>query len=76
MFLLDFMIPFAVAPSKRSFLRRNWLVALSLALPFPRPLRAFRAARALRSLSLARLLGGTNRGMRVLRQVTRGRQLA
>lgn len=75
-FLIDFGVRLAVAPAKRSFLRRNWLTALSLALPFLRPLRVFRAARALRSLSLARLLGGLNRGMRVLRQVARGRQFA
>ncbi len=76
LFLIDFVIRFAVAPGKWVFLRRNWLAALSLALPFLRPLRVLRAARALRSLSLVRFLGGINRGMRVLRQVTRGRQFA
>ena len=75
-FLLDFGVRFIVAPAKLRFLRENWLGALSLALPFLRPLRALRAARALRSLSLVRLLGGVNRGMRVLRRVTRGRQFA
>lgn len=75
-FLLDFGVRFIVAPAKIRFLRENWLGALSLALPFLRPLRALRAARALRSLSLVRLLGGVNRGMRVLRRVTRGRQFA
>ena len=75
-FLLDFSFRFAIAPAKLTYLRQNWLGALSLALPFLRPLRAFRAARALRSISLVRLLGGINRGMRVLRQVTRGRQIA
>ena len=75
-FLLDFGLRFMVAPAKIRFLRENWLGVLSLALPFLRPLRALRAARALRSLSLVRLLGGVNRGMRVLRQVTRGRQFA
>lgn len=75
-FLLDFTIRLLIAPDKWVFLRRNWVAALSLALPFLRPLRAFRAARAVRSFSLVRLLGGLNRGMRVLRQVTRGRQFA
>lgn len=80
-FLIDFGVRFFVAPSKTSFLRDNWLSAVSLALPFLRPLRALRALRglralrAVRSLSLVRLVGGVNRGMRLLRQVTRGRQV-
>lgn len=75
-FLVDFSFRFIVAPAKGAFLRHNWLAALSLALPFLRPLRALRAVRAVRSLSLVRFLGGINRGMRVLRQVTHGRQFA
>lgn len=75
-FLVEFVARLAVAPSRLRFLRENWLGALSLALPFLRPLRALRAARALRSLSLVRLIGGVNRGMRVLRRVTGGRRFA
>ena len=75
-FLLDFGVRFVVAPDRVRYLRENWLGAVSLALPFLRPLRALRAARALRSISLVRLVGGINRGMRVLRRVTRGRQFA
>ncbi len=75
-FLVEFAVRLIVAPAKGEFLRSNWLGALSLVLPFLRPLRAFRAARALRSLSLVRFLGGINRGIRVLRAVTRGRQFA
>ncbi len=75
-FLLEFAFRFVIAPAKGQFLRQNWLSVLSLALPFLRPFRVFRAARALRSLSLVRLLGGINRGIRVLRKVTRGRQFA
>jgi voltage-gated potassium channel len=75
-FLLDFAVRFIIAPAKVLFLRQNWLGILSLALPFLRPFRVFRAARVLRSLSLVRLLGGINRGIRVLRKVARGRQFA
>lgn len=80
-FLIDFTVRFVVAPAKLRYLRQNWLGAVSLALPFIRPLAAFRALRglralrAVRSLNLVRLLGGVNRGMRLLRRVTRGRQL-
>ncbi len=81
-FVIDFALRFVVAPSKPRYLRANWLTALSLVLPALRPLRALRALRALRgaraarSLSLVRLVGGTNRGIRVLRRVTRGQTFA
>jgi voltage-gated potassium channel len=75
-FVGEFAIRLIIAPDKWRFLRHNWLGVLSLLLPFLRPLRILQAARALRSLSLVRLLGGLNRGMRVLRRVTRGRQIA
>lgn len=75
-FLIEFAVRLIVAPAKGAFLRSNWLGALSLILPFLRPIRALQAARALRSLSLVRFLGGINRGIRVLRAVTRGRQFA
>lgn len=75
-FVVDFVLRLVIAPDTWGYLRRNWLTVLSLALPFLRPLRALRAARALRSMSLVRLLGGINRGMRLLQRVTRGRQFA
>ena len=75
-FVGDFLLRFVVAPEKLRFVRGNWLTALSLVLPFLRPLRALRAAGALRSIHLVRVLSGANRGMRALRLVTRGRQLA
>lgn len=75
-FLVDFLLRFWIAPDKVTYLKHNWLGAFSLALPFLRPLRVFRVARAVRGLSLVRLLGGINRGMRVLRQIARGRQFA
>lgn len=75
-FLVGFLFRLVIAPKKGEFLRSNWLTVVSLALPFLRPIRALRAVRALRSLSLVRLIGGVNRGMRVLRAVTHGRKFA
>jgi voltage-gated potassium channel len=78
-FLVDFLLRFVIAPEKIPFLKTNWLGALSLALPFLRPLRVFRVfriARVIRGASLVRLIGGINRGIRVLRRITRGRQFA
>lgn len=62
-FIVDFVVEFALAPKKARYLTNNWLVALSLMLP---PLRIFRALRALRLMKLARV----SRGMRLLRFIT------
>jgi voltage-gated potassium channel len=75
-FVGEFLLRMVIAPSKLTFLRANWLSAASLVLPFLRPIRALRAVRAVRSFRLVRLLGGANRGMRVLQRVTGGQQLA
>lgn len=68
-FILDFMLRFAVAPRKFRYLRKNWLTAIALLLP---ALRIFRFARVLRTISrlrglqLVRILGSVNRGMKAL----------
>lgn len=75
-FLVDFLLRFWIAPEKLAYLRKNWLGALSLVIPFLRPLRAFRTVWLIRQANLVRFLGGINRGIRVVRLVTRGRQFA
>ena len=72
LFVLDFFLELVIAPRKLAYLRRNWLGALSLALPallglriLP-ALRLVRAARAARGLRLFRLITSLNRGMRAL----------
>lgn len=75
-FLVDFLLKMVIAPRKLVFLRRNWMVALSLLLPALRVMRlarVLRLARASRGLRLARLLGSTNRGLRALRVALRRR---
>jgi voltage-gated potassium channel len=69
-FIIEFAVKFAVSSDKLSYLRRNWLIAISLVLPALRIVRVFRFARAfqaLRSLRLVGLLASLNRGMRALR---------
>lgn len=69
LFVLDFIIEFAIAPKKREYLRHNWLTALSLALPALGVLRVFRvfqAARAIRTFSMLRTITGLNRGARAM----------
>ena len=74
-FLGEFVLRLGVAPHRGSFLRRNWVSALSLALPalrvlrVGRALRALRAARAIRSVRLVRIVTGLNRGVRGLKRV-------
>lgn len=74
LFILDFALEFLIAPHKPDFLRREWLVALSIILPAFRILRvlrafpALRAARAVRSVNLLRILASVRRGTMVVRE--------
>ena len=71
-FVAQFLVEFAIAPSKRVYLRKRWVTAVSLALPALRLLRLVRVARVarvagrVRGIRLARLLSAINRGMRTL----------
>lgn len=68
-FLVEFLLRFGIAPAKFTFLQRNWLTLIALALPALRVLRIARALRLLRytrGLKLARLLTSVNRGLRSL----------
>jgi voltage-gated potassium channel len=77
-FIADFSLRLTLAPSKRRFLRANWLTAVSLLVP---ALRLFRFARVLRfarfghGASLVKIVGSVNRGMNALRR-TLGRRRA
>ena len=70
LFIIEFAVSFALAPSKVAYLKRNWLTAIALVIP---ALRLFRAVAALRALStlrgvqLVRIVGTANRGMNALR---------
>ena len=71
-FIIDFAIKFTLAPGKVSYLKANWLTALSLFVPALRVFRVFRvfrvlrAARAVRGVRLFRVLTSLNRGMKSL----------
>lgn len=69
-FIIEFLIRFALAPEKTPFLKSNWLTILALAVPALRLFRALsflRAARALRGLRLVRIVGTANRSMNALK---------
>jgi len=71
-FILDFLVKFAIAPHKRYYLQHNWLTVISLLLPALRTLRALRVVkvlrttRAVRGLQLLRVMSRANQGMRSL----------
>lgn len=84
-FILEFLLRFAIAPRKWEFLRSNCLTLLSLALPALRVLRVFvflrylrflRLARAARSVSLVRIITSVNRSMRATRGMLGRRRIA
>ena len=78
-FVLDFAIRFILAPQKITYLKNNWLTALSLFIPalrigrLARVVRVFRALRAARGLTLVSVVGSLNRSMRALRATMRRR---
>jgi voltage-gated potassium channel len=68
-FLIEFLIKLILSPRKLRYLRRNWLTALSLAVPALRAFRlarAFRVVRVVRGARLLRLLASWNRSARAL----------
>ena len=72
LFVADFLLEFALAPRKTSYIRRNWLTVLALVAPAVRVLAAFRLLRALRAargIRLLRVVSSVNRGMRSLGRV-------
>ena len=69
LFIADFVIEFILAPEKTSFLKKNWLTAISLIIPALRVLRIFRFFRLLKTLNgirLIRLVSSLNRSMKSL----------
>ena len=77
-FVVDFLIRFFLAPKKVPFLKRHWLVALSLMLPALSVLRLTRVLAMLPSwqVLIFRLLTGLNRSISVLGSTMRRRGMA
>ncbi len=73
-FIVEFAVRFAIAPSKRRFLKHNWLTLIALIVPALRLFRAFAILRAARGIRLIRIVGTANRSMRALKSTLRRRQ--
>lgn len=75
-FIGEFLLRLSLAPSKRRFLKHNWLTVIALIVPALRLFRAvaiLRAARVLRGARLVRVVGSVNRSMNALRGTLRRR---
>ena len=69
-FIIDFLVTFILAPAKIDFLKKNWLIAISLIIPALRVFRIFRFVRLLRGLRgirLVRIVSSFSRSMKSLR---------
>ena len=65
-FALQFAVGIIISPDRLRYLRRNWLTALSLVVPFLRAFRVLRVVSALRATNALRVLAGFNRAARTL----------
>jgi voltage-gated potassium channel len=72
-FVADFGLRLLIVPDRAAWIRKNWLLAVSLLLPALRPLRLVRIAPALATIHTAALVGGANKALAALRKMLRGR---
>ena len=75
LFFVEFVVKFALAPAKRTYLRRHWLDVLVVLVPFLRFLRLLRVLRATRALPLFRLLVFGGRGSEAVLVLLKRRRL-
>ena len=69
LFIFDFLVKFFLAPSKKRYLRNNWLTAISLLIPAIRVVRFVRFLRimkGIRGVRVIKIVSSLNRGMRSL----------
>ena len=68
-FVIDFVLRLALAPSKIQYLRHNWLTALATLLPALRAFRAIQVVTVLRSAQTAQVIPVAGRGLLALRRL-------
>lgn len=75
-FIMDFALRFFIAPDKKAYLKREWLVGLSLFVPAIRLIRILRVVRILgvvQGTSIVTMIGTVNRSMRSFNATLRRR---
>lgn len=65
-FIVQFLLGISISPDRLRYLRRNWLTAISLVLPFFRAFRILRLVRSVRAINAVRAVAGFNRAARTL----------
>jgi len=65
-FIVDFLTKFILAPIKLTFLKKNWLTAISLLIPALRVFRFIGLLRGLRGIRLVKVVSSVNRSMKSL----------
>ncbi|MGH2449529.1 MAG: ion transporter [Chloroflexota bacterium] len=65
-FVLDFLVELALAPHTLRYIKRHWLAAIAVVLPFLRVASIFRFVGLVRGASLLEILTGLNRGTRAI----------
>ena len=66
LFIVDFLLKFVLAPAKKTFLRQNWLTAISLIIPAFRIFRLVRILRLIRGVRVVKVVASLNRSMKSL----------
>jgi len=77
-FILDFIVEIIIAPDRKAYIKSNWLMVIALIVPAFRAFRIIQvlsSARAIRGLTLTRMITSLNRNMRALRFSMRRRGL-
>jgi len=80
-FIIDFLVELEIAPKKKDYLKKNWIVVLSLFLPVLRVLRLFSGLRIInfanfvQSFTLARIISSFNESIRTIREVIKQKGL-
>ena len=65
-FIVQFLLGISISPDRLRYLRRNWLTAISLVLPFFRAVRVLRLVSSVRAINAVRAVAGFNRAARTL----------
>lgn len=73
LFIVDFLVRLAISPRRWAFIKDNWLLAVSLALPFLAPLRILRIAPAASAITASRAVAGIGRALDELSLMLRGK---
>jgi voltage-gated potassium channel len=80
-FIIDFFVELAIAPTKKDYMMKNWIVLFSLFLPAIGVLRLFSGLRVIhlanffQSFTLTRIISSLNKSIKTIRQIIKQKGL-